>query len=153
MANALALDGNGNVIVTGRSRSTINDDYYTAKYAAADGSLLWEKRYNGRCCRWVNPLGIPPRWQPRPSAADLAVDANGNVLIAGSVLDISQDYLVLKITTALTTLQSWRLSNFGTTSNTGDAADTADFDRVRFRHDPRRLRRQCEWPAGAELCG
>ena len=22
-------------------------DYYTAKYAAADGALLWEKRYNG----------------------------------------------------------------------------------------------------------
>src|SRR2546430_11716057 len=24
-----------------------DEDYYTAKYAAADGVLLWEKRYNG----------------------------------------------------------------------------------------------------------
>lgn len=31
-------------------------------------------------------------------------------------------------TTPLTALQSWRLTNFGTSANTGTAADTADFD-------------------------
>jgi hypothetical protein len=47
-ASALAVDGSGNVVVTGPSSdSSGNFDYYTAKYAAADGALLWEKRYNG----------------------------------------------------------------------------------------------------------
>ena len=42
------MDGNGNVFVTGYSfLNPQYPDYYTAKYAAADGALLWEKRYNG----------------------------------------------------------------------------------------------------------
>ncbi len=40
---AVAVDSAGDVIVTGSS----GYHYYTAKYAAADGALLWEKRYNG----------------------------------------------------------------------------------------------------------
>ncbi len=32
------------------------------------------------------------------------------------------------VTVSPTPLEAWRLANFGTTSNTGDAADTADFD-------------------------
>jgi hypothetical protein len=47
-AQAVAVDGSGNVVVTGNSfNGNGNADYYTAKYAAADGALLWEKRYNG----------------------------------------------------------------------------------------------------------
>ena len=52
-AQAVAVDGSGNVVVTGYSTSDVDHerrrhhDYYTAKYAAADGALLWEKRYNG----------------------------------------------------------------------------------------------------------
>src|SRR3954469_1618689 len=48
-ASALAVDRDGNVAVTGRSldSSARNYDYYTAKYAAADGALLWERRFNG----------------------------------------------------------------------------------------------------------
>jgi len=34
-------------VVTGTTvGSDRTDDFYTAKYAAADGVLLWEKRYN-----------------------------------------------------------------------------------------------------------
>ena len=46
---ALAVDGSGNVLVTGASYTNFifNGDYYTAKYAATNGALLWEKRYNG----------------------------------------------------------------------------------------------------------
>jgi hypothetical protein len=46
--NAVAVDRSGNVIVTGSSyNGDSSADYYTAKYAAADGALLWEQRYNG----------------------------------------------------------------------------------------------------------
>src|SRR5262245_47268578 len=40
---------------------------YTVKYAAADGTLLWEKRYNGAAY-----------------AMAVAVDASGNVVVAGN---------------------------------------------------------------------
>jgi hypothetical protein len=48
----MAVDSNGNVVVTGYSNNGVpqifNDyDYYTAKYAAAEGALLWEKHSNG----------------------------------------------------------------------------------------------------------
>ncbi|MEK7685481.1 MAG: hypothetical protein AAB466_08665, partial [Verrucomicrobiota bacterium] len=49
-AQAVAVDGSGNVVVTGFSNNGApnqNADFYTAKYAAADGALLWEQRYNG----------------------------------------------------------------------------------------------------------
>ena len=44
--SALAVDGSGNVVVTGYSYNGTNYDFYTAKYAAADGALLWEERFN-----------------------------------------------------------------------------------------------------------
>src|SRR5207249_4089855 len=45
-ARAVAMDASGNVVVAGYSSGSGDDsDYYTAKYAAADGALLWEKRY------------------------------------------------------------------------------------------------------------
>src|SRR5205823_3730100 len=61
---AVAVDSAGNVAVTGYSDNSTDDpnnyqfdylhndatgkaDYYTAKYAASDGRLLWEQRYNG----------------------------------------------------------------------------------------------------------
>jgi hypothetical protein len=47
-AQAVAVDENGDVIVMGTSRGTEgSDDFYTAKYAASNGALLWEQRYNG----------------------------------------------------------------------------------------------------------
>lgn len=68
---ALAADAAGNVIVTGYSQGTgPRPDYYTAKYAAADGALLWERRYEG-----------PGRWWDQPTA--VAVDANGDVVVTG----------------------------------------------------------------------
>ena len=73
---ALAVDSSGNVVVTGLSwrNSTAYSDYYTAKYAAADGTLLWEKRYNG-----------PTNGSPYPynEATAVAVDASGNVVVTG----------------------------------------------------------------------
>jgi outer membrane protein assembly factor BamB len=71
-AQAVAVDGSGNVAVTGHSGGSENmSDYYTAKYAAADGTLLWEKRYNG-----------PAHYYDGASA--VAVDSSGNVVVTGS---------------------------------------------------------------------
>jgi hypothetical protein len=67
-ANAVAVDGSGNVVVTGYSgNGPPNDrnDYYTVKYAAADGALLWEKRGAGNIFQMV-------------------LDGSGNVVITGS---------------------------------------------------------------------
>ena len=71
-ARSVAVDANDNVLVTGSSwNSPANADFYTAKYAAMDGALLWEKRYDG-------PAGRPDL----PTA--LAVDRNGNVVVTGN---------------------------------------------------------------------
>ena len=47
---AIAIDGNGNVIVGGESNSEsgrfTTGDFYVVKYAAGDGRLVWEKRYS-----------------------------------------------------------------------------------------------------------
>ena len=70
--NALAVDGSGNVVVTGYSLgSEGDDDGYTAKYAALDGALVWEKRYNGP----ANTADFP---------STVAVDGSGNVVVTGS---------------------------------------------------------------------
>src|SRR4030095_10429049 len=65
-ANAVEVDGSGNVVVTGYS----SEDYYTAKYAAAGGALLWEKRYDGPSNAW-------------DIANAVSVDASGNVVVTG----------------------------------------------------------------------
>ena len=64
------MDSSGNVVVTGSSHNGTNDDYYTAKYAAADGALLWEKRYD-------SPVNNDDR------AAAVAVDGSGNGVVTG----------------------------------------------------------------------
>jgi uncharacterized delta-60 repeat protein len=88
-ATALALDNAGNVIVTGYSHNGSNDDYYTAKYAAANGTLLWEKRYNG-----------PANGYDYANA--VAVDGNGNVIVTGSSTSQSgySDYYTAKYSVA-----------------------------------------------------
>ncbi|MES2466373.1 MAG: PQQ-binding-like beta-propeller repeat protein [Verrucomicrobiota bacterium] len=95
-ASAVAVDGNGNVVVTGSSVSGApaqDFDYYTAKYAAADGALLWEKRYNGAA-------------NGDDRARAVAVDAAGNVVVTGSsyetpaAFDSFGDYYTAKYASA-----------------------------------------------------
>jgi len=77
MALAVAVDSAGNAAVTGKSLNTNgNFDFYTAKYAAADGHLLWEQRYDG------------------PNHADdvataVVVDTAGNVIVTGYSADFN----------------------------------------------------------------
>ncbi len=71
----MAVDAGGNVVVTGSSRGSLyNVDYYTASYAAADGALLWEKRYNGPA-NGDDTVGGPH---------SLALGPNGMVAITGT---------------------------------------------------------------------
>jgi uncharacterized delta-60 repeat protein len=86
---ALAVDGSGNAVVTGYAQSGDAFDYYTAKYAAADGALLWEKRYNG-------PVASDDR------ALAVALDANGNVVVTGFSVGSStnKDYYTAKYAAA-----------------------------------------------------
>ncbi len=67
-AVAVAVDGQGNIYVTGISRDG-NDDYATVKYDP-NGTQQWAKRYDG--------AGN----EDTPSA--IAADANGNVYVTGS---------------------------------------------------------------------
>ncbi len=70
-ARGIAIDSSGNAIVTGGSfNSSGTQDIYTAKYAAADGALLWEVRYNG-----------PDTYSD--FSWEVAVDSTGNAVISG----------------------------------------------------------------------
>jgi hypothetical protein len=68
---AIAIDQANNVLVTGYSHNGSNHDYYTAKYDAATGSLLWEKRYNGPSNAF-------------DQAKVVKVDSSGDVIVSGT---------------------------------------------------------------------
>jgi uncharacterized delta-60 repeat protein len=71
-ARSIAVDGSGNVYVTGRSRSmgsVTHDDYATIKYNSS-GVEQWVQRYNGP--------GNENDW-----AYSIAVDGSGNVYVTG----------------------------------------------------------------------
>ena len=85
IAYALAVDDNGNVLVTGHSfGSGTSDDYATIKYAP-NGDTLWVRRYNG--------VSNGQDW-----AFDLAIDSAGNVCVTGFSWDgtSKQDYATIK---------------------------------------------------------
>jgi uncharacterized delta-60 repeat protein len=86
-ARAIAVDGSGNVYVTGASESSasLNDpDYATIKYSPS-GTQLWVKRYKGPGNGWDEPCTI-------------AVDGSGNVYITGTSLGSgsNNDYATIK---------------------------------------------------------
>lgn len=81
---AVAVDADGNVVVTGHSWNGSNWDIHTLKYAAADGAILWEQHFNG-----------PANGQDYGTV--IAVDSTGNVVIAGSS---ASDYYTAKYAAA-----------------------------------------------------
>jgi hypothetical protein len=80
----IAVDGSGNVYVTGQSVGPgFADDYATVKYDPA-GTEQWVARYNG-------PGGSD-------SASAIAVDGSGNVYVAGTSVGLgtNTDYATIK---------------------------------------------------------
>ncbi|MBS4015983.1 MAG: SBBP repeat-containing protein [Candidatus Latescibacteria bacterium] len=85
VATAIAIDGSGNVYVTGRSYGS-GSDMLTIKYAG-NGDSLWAKRYHG------GQGGLSA-----DDARAIAIDGSGNVYVAGycSRVTTGQDYAVIK---------------------------------------------------------
>ena len=88
VANALAIDADGNVIITGSTTTNASagrTDYYTAKYSGADGAILWEKLYNGPAGRSDQGLRV-------------AVDQAGNAVVTGTseAITLLNDICTLK---------------------------------------------------------
>jgi hypothetical protein len=81
----VAVDGSGNVYVTGRSDSIgTGSDMVTLKYSP-NGSLLWERRYNGP-------------GNANDNALYMELDTAANVYVAGLSVGVStsSDYTILK---------------------------------------------------------
>ena len=92
-AYALAVDGSGNVYVTGSSNgSGTFRDYATIKYNSA-GDTLWARRYNGTGNDW-------------DLANALAVDDSGNLYVTGysDGSGTSYDYATIKYSPSVDTL-------------------------------------------------
>ncbi len=78
-ARALALDGDGNVLVTGESMGDRDlYEYATIKYNSA-GIEQWVARYSGPGDGWEGGTSI-------------AADVSGNVFVTGSSIGIGTDY-------------------------------------------------------------
>src|SRR5207248_34762 len=70
-AQAVAVDGQGNVVAAGFSENTgTGFDFTVAKFRAADGALLWKGTLNGSANGF-------------DQAQSVAVDPQGNVVAAG----------------------------------------------------------------------
>ena len=68
---SIVVDSNGDVVITGYTSNTaIDTDVYVAKYANANGALLWQKIYAGA-------------GGSSDAGASVAVDSSGNVAVAG----------------------------------------------------------------------
>jgi hypothetical protein len=88
-ASAVAVDGNGNVFVTGESfNSSTSYDYATIQYSTM-GVPLWTNRYNG-------PINSAD------AAVAMSLDTNGNVFVTGysGASGGGNDYATIKYSNA-----------------------------------------------------
>gem|GEM_PF-1586783 len=83
-ATAVAVDRQGNIIVTGTVWNAASTDIHTIKYAA-DGTLLWQHTFSGAA-------------GGSDIATSLAVDGDDNIYVAGYSANSSgnDDFLILK---------------------------------------------------------
>lgn len=112
--NSLAVDGSGNVYVTGFSGgSGTGNDYLTIKYNSS-GVQQWLQRYNGP----ANSSDI---------ARALVIDGSGNVFVTGISTGSSsvEDYATLKYSSSGT--QQW-VQRYDGPANSYDEANSITFD-------------------------
>jgi hypothetical protein len=117
--NALAVDGAGNIFVTGASMgSTGNPDYATIKYNSA-GVRQWVRRYNAAA-------------NNEDEAKDIAVDAAGNVYVTGNSYGAkgNHDYFTIEYNGA--GVQQW-VGRYNGPGNGDDKATGLCNDRVQYR--------------------
>lgn len=114
-AFSVAVDGAGNVIVTGQSLSGTNYDYATVKYNSA-GQQQWASRYNGPQSSIDN-------------AAVVRVDGSGNVYVTGSSTGSGSglDYLTIKYNA--TGQEQWT-ARYNGTNNGDDIPSSLELDAV-----------------------
>jgi len=113
-STCLAVDGQGNVYVTGYSfGSGTSFDYATIKYDSA-GVEQWVQRYNGPGNDWDNPTAI-------------AVDGQGNVYVTGSSFGsgTSFDYATIKYDSH--GVEQW-VQRYNGTANGDDGASSLAVD-------------------------
>ncbi|OQP42739.1 hypothetical protein A4H97_11275 [Niastella yeongjuensis] len=114
-SRAIAVDGNGNVYVTGTSfANTISGDYATVKYDA-NGNQQWVARYDG-----------PANFSDNATA--LVTDALGNVYVTGNSLSnvTGEDYATIKYNTL--GVQQWVARFDHPPVNFGDRANAIAVD-------------------------
>jgi hypothetical protein len=102
VAGAVAVDGSGNVFVTGQSVGSLSGlDYATIAYSGA-GMPLWTNRFDG-----------PGNNTDYPQA--IAVDASGNVFVTGTSYgsDTYNDYATIKYSGAGVPLWTNRYNGLG----------------------------------------
>jgi uncharacterized delta-60 repeat protein len=108
----IAVDRDGNAYVTGRSWGGASGvDVATVKYDP-NGTELWAARFN-------SPDNL------EDSGRAIALDTNGNVYVAGSVIDapFNQDFLTIRYGTTGT--QLWMAQYDGAANGTDEAVDIA----------------------------
>ncbi|UOQ64718.1 SBBP repeat-containing protein [Hymenobacter volaticus] len=108
----LALDGSGNVVVTGTTYLDNQSDYTTIKYASGSGQQMWEAHYNGP----ANGYDL---------VRDLAVDANGNVAVTGTSDDGTGNYDYATAKYSPSGQQTWAVRYNGAGNNYDEATAVA----------------------------
>ena len=113
-ANALAVDKNGNVYVTGESWRGTSSDYATIKYNP-NGEIIWIRYYDG-----------PAAGEDRAYA--LAVDDSGHVYVSGESIGNGSfyDYATIKYNSNGDTLWAKRYNGI---ANGDDAAYALETDK------------------------
>ncbi len=116
--NAIAIDSNGNVYVTGFSAGINSYDYCTIKYDP-NGNQLWVARYDG-------PI------HGYDDASSLALDNNGNIYVTGrsTGVDDSFDYCTIKYSTNGAFLWEARYNGTGNHTDTAEAIAVDSYGNV-----------------------
>ncbi len=119
-ARAIAVDGRGNVYVTGSSGDSANiSDYATVKYNAS-GIQQWAARYKGP--------GIPLS-AANDLAYSVAVDGSGNVYVTGESIEANgstNDYATIKYDSL--GVEQWVSRYGGIATNSADKASSLALD-------------------------